>query len=282
MKRSRADLDGARALEDLDRGTHRRLDLDHLRGGLVAGVEVLDVADQRQAEDAAAAVELLAHRHQVEPQVVGRAEPVTFEVGQGLQVPRQGLRGLAQHDAAVGQPPREVAALAVGRSAPHGLDRERQAVGLEPAGDLRVGHRAEVVGVGDEHPLVALLDQPLEQAGAAQRGVEVAVTRRAPLEVGVLRVRRRAEVRLRGAWAPCSARTPAAGPRRGGRRSARRRPSCRRRCGTSSSGSAAGGRRTPCGGAAPGARSRRGTTARGARTAATWRGPCPSRCRGRR
>ena len=39
---------------------------------------------------------------------------------------------------------------------------------------------------------------------------------------------------------------------------------------------------TPGAGAGPAARSRRGTTARGARTAATWRGPCPSRCPARR
>ena len=41
---------------------------------------------------------------------------------------------------------------------------------------------------------VAGLDQPVEQAGAAQRGVEVAVAGRAPLEVGVLRPADRREV----------------------------------------------------------------------------------------
>ena len=89
------------ALEDLDRRAHRGLDLDHLGGGGVAGVDVLDVADQRQAEDAAADVERLAHRDQVEPQVVGRAVAVPVEVGQRLLVLRQRLRGLAQHDPAV-------------------------------------------------------------------------------------------------------------------------------------------------------------------------------------
>ena len=50
---------------------------------------------------------------QVEPQVVGRAEPVPVEVGQRVLVLGQGLRGLAQHDPAVGLAAREVAALAV-------------------------------------------------------------------------------------------------------------------------------------------------------------------------
>ena len=41
---------------------------------------------------------------------------------------------------------------------------------------------------------VAELDQLVEQAGAAQRGVDVAVAGRAPLQVGVLRVGDRREV----------------------------------------------------------------------------------------
>ena len=56
------------------------------------------------------------HRAQVEPEVVGRAEPVPVEVGQRLPVLGQGLRGLAEHDPAVGLAAREVAALAVARA----------------------------------------------------------------------------------------------------------------------------------------------------------------------
>ena len=71
----------------------------------------------------------------------------------------------------------EVPALAVRGRTPHGLDRERRTALGEPAGHPGVGHGAEVVGVGDEDVAVAGVDQRVEQAGAAQRGVEVAVAR---------------------------------------------------------------------------------------------------------
>ena len=64
----------------------------------------------------------------------------------------------------------------------------------EPAGDPGVGHRAEVVGVGDERVAVAGVDQPVEQAGAEQRGVEVAVPGRTPLQRRVARPADRREV----------------------------------------------------------------------------------------
>ena len=116
------------------------------------------------------------------------------EVGQGVLVLGQGLRGLAEHDPAVGLAAREVAALAVARRPADRLDRERCAAGGEPARDPGVGYGAEVVGVRHEDALVAGVEEPLEQAGAAQRGVEVAVAGRAPLEVGVPRPADRREV----------------------------------------------------------------------------------------
>ena len=189
-----ADLDQRRVGEHLDGGTHRGLDLDHLGGARVAGVDGLLVADQRQPEDAVADVEGLLHRAQVEPEVVGRAEPVPVEVGQRLPVLGQRLRGLAEHDPAVGPAAGEVAALAVARRPADRLDRERRTTGREPARDPGVRDGAEVVGVGDEDPLVAGLEQLVEQAGAAQRGVEVAVAGRTPLEVGVLGPADRREV----------------------------------------------------------------------------------------
>ena len=125
------------------------------------------------------------------------------------------LRGLAQHDPAVGLAAGEVAALAVRRRY-GGRPRSRTAhpdAANQPA-TRGVGDRAEVVGVGDEDPLVARRRSAgLEQAGAAQRGVEVAVAGRAPLEVGVARPADRRQVVGAAAWAPCSAGTPAAARR---------------------------------------------------------------------
>ena len=89
---------------------------------------------------------------------------------------------------------REVAALAVARRTADRLDRERCAAGGEPARDPGVGYGAEVVGVRHEGPLVARVEEAFEEAGAAQRGVEVAVAGRAPLQVRVLRPADRCEV----------------------------------------------------------------------------------------
>ncbi len=82
-----ADLDRAGVLEHLDRPRPSR-SRSGSPSGVVgsAGSTRLLVADQRQAEDAVADVERLLHRAQVEPQVVGRAEPVPVQVGQRLLV----------------------------------------------------------------------------------------------------------------------------------------------------------------------------------------------------
>jgi hypothetical protein len=188
------DLDQLRALEDLDRGAHRGLDLDHLRARGVARVGGLLVADQGQAEDAVTTVQLGAHRLEVEPDVVGGGVLVPAQVGQVLEVLWQRLRGLAEHDAAVVDAGGEVPALLVAGGAAHGLDRERCPGLREPAGHTRVGDGAEVVGVGHEHALEAGVDQLVEQAAAAERGVEVTVTGRTPLERRVDRPAHRLEV----------------------------------------------------------------------------------------
>ena len=159
-----------------------------------AGSRFLTLRISGQAEDPAAGVEGLDHRLHVEPQVVGGGELVAVEVGQRLPVRLEGLRGLAQHDPAVVLAAGEVATLAVRRRTSHGLDRERRAALGEPARDPRVGDGAEVVGVGDEDVAVAGVEEPRQQAGAAQRGVDVAVPGRTPLEVGRLGVGRRQQV----------------------------------------------------------------------------------------
>ena len=122
--------------------------------------------------------------------------------------------------------------LLVAGGAAHGLDRERCPGLREPAGHTRVGDGAEVVGVGHEHPLEAGVDQLVEQAGAAERGVEVAVTGRTPLERRGRSASSPARGRRPGAWAPCSAGTPAAALRPRGPGSAPAPRGCRRRCGS--------------------------------------------------
>ena len=115
--------------------------------------------------------------------------------------------------------------------------------GPEPAQDARVERGAQVVGVGDEGRLVALLEQLLEQAGGHQRRVDVAVPGRAPLQLGVGLPGSPGPASPRPAWAPCSARSPAAG-RPSARGSAPARPASRRGCGSCPSAAAARRRST--------------------------------------
>ena len=134
----------------------------------VGGVDVLLVADQRQAEDAVAPARARARmrsrsnqRLLVEVNLCRSRSPSASRSAFG------GLRGLAQDDAAVGLAAGEVATLAVGLGTAHRLDRERRTGLGEPAGDAGIGHRTEVVGVRDERVAVAGVDQLVEQAGAA-------------------------------------------------------------------------------------------------------------------
>ena len=145
------------------------------------------------------------------------------------------LRGLAQHDPAVGLAAGEVAALAVGRRTAHGLDRERRAGLGEPAGDPGVGDRAEVVGVGDEDALVALR-RSAARAGRCRaarcRGRRGrAGTTRGRGRLGQLTGVRSVGEELGLAVLQELQRQPVD---RRGRRSGPARPWCRRRCGSCS------------------------------------------------
>ena len=234
-KRSRPTSMRARALEDLDRRAHRGLDLDHLGRGRVGRVDGLDVADQRQAEDAVRARRgrrVIARRSNQRLLVEqnrcrSRSASAFWSSGEVWAVSRSTIRPSDLRRAK--WPP-----LRSDGGTAYGLDRERRTGRRRTSRRPRVGDRAEVVGVGDEDPLVALVDQRLEQTGAAQRGVEVAVAGRAPLEVGVPREADRRAGRRRAAWARGSAGTRAAARRPGGRRSGRARPGCRSRCGSCS------------------------------------------------
>src|SRR5665811_712977 len=67
------------------------------------------------------------------------------------------------------------------------LRRERRAAAREPAGQLQTRRGTEVVGVGDVRVAEPGLEYRIQHARVEQRRVDVAVTRRAPLE---LRIRR--------------------------------------------------------------------------------------------
>ena len=144
------------------------------------------------------------------------------------------------------------------RSPPHAYGRPSRG---DPGEDARVEHRAEVVGVRHERVAVAALEQQREHPRRQQRRVDVAVARAGTTRGSGRAATRRASGRRRAASAPCAGRSRTARRRRGPR-SARAARASRRACRTSSSARAAAGRRSPRAARAPGARSRRGTTAR--------------------
>ena len=101
---------------------------------------------------------------------------------------------LPQHQLAVGDPPGEVTALAVGGGCGDRTRRRtarrrptNQAASADPA-----GHRG--CRVGHEQVAEAPVEQRAEQTGAVERGVDVPVTGRAPLQVGVGRPADRGQV----------------------------------------------------------------------------------------
>mmetsp|Transcript_31004 Transcript_31004/g.79027 ORF Transcript_31004/g.79027 Transcript_31004/m.79027 type:complete len:533 (-) Transcript_31004:21-1619(-) len=175
------DDEGLRAVEARDGGAHGRLELQHLRGLLVARVDRLGVLHDRQRQAALVLLELGLERLEVHPQVVGVEELVLVHVLELLLVLVGALRRLAQREAAGGLVLREVAALLVRVRALADLHHEGRARGGEVRQDLEVHGGAQVVRVGDEHVLEALL-QELVQGAAAEHGrVQVAVAGRAPL-----------------------------------------------------------------------------------------------------
>ena len=183
------DLDRCGALEDLDRRAHRGLDLDHLGAGRSrAGSTVLTLRISGRPRMPSRRVERVAHRRAGRTRgcwwsrtgAASRSASASLSSGEGL-------RGLAQHDPAVApcgaRSGRPCGPTAVRRTASIANGAPERG---EPAGDPRVRDGAEVVGVGDERVAGSRRRcSRVEQAGAAQRGVEVAVAGRAPLEVGV-------------------------------------------------------------------------------------------------
>jgi len=76
-------------------------------------------------------------------------------------------------------------ALAVGRSAAHGLQRERHSPGGQPRGNPNVGQRPEVIAVGDERVPQPGAEQVVQRAGGLQRGIDAAMSGRAPFQLRV-------------------------------------------------------------------------------------------------
>ena len=105
-----------------------------------------------------------------------------LEIRQPSTILGCGLGCLAQHDATVASSSGEMAALAIVGGPSHGFDGERSAALGEPARHSWIGAGAEVVRVGHERLGEPELEERLEQTGGVHHGVQVAMSRRAPLQ----------------------------------------------------------------------------------------------------
>ena len=165
--------------------------------GVLSGpgrVDRLAVDDDRQAEDAVALGQARGQRVEVDPQVVGVEPRVPVGVLEVVVLALGHHRAVAQHEAPVALAHAEVAALAVVAGAGADLGDVGDALARHPRRHRALAGGAEVVGVGQERVAVAALAQGVEQPGGLQRDVDVAVARRAPLQVGVVRPLHGAEV----------------------------------------------------------------------------------------
>mmetsp|Transcript_8637 Transcript_8637/g.27096 ORF Transcript_8637/g.27096 Transcript_8637/m.27096 type:complete len:1102 (-) Transcript_8637:19-3324(-) len=183
--------DRRRALEALDRRAHRRLELEHLGRRVVLRVHRLLVLDHRQGDDAARGVQEAPQRLEVDPEVVRVEVLVRRDVLELVLVLVRALRRLAQDELRVGLAHGQVAALLVVRRPLAALHHEGRLRVGEVLEELGVERRAEVVRVRDEHVLDALGEEGVQLPRAEQRGVQVAVARRAPLDRRLCRPRRR-------------------------------------------------------------------------------------------
>ena len=159
----RSTADGPGAGEHLDGGPHGRFELEDGRGRRVGGVDGLLVADEGETEDSAGDGEALLEGGDVEPQVVAVEVAVSMFVGEVVHLIGGRLGGVAEDELPVAAAPGEVSALAVVGGALANLCGVGGAGGGEPAGQARVGGRAQVVAVGDAQVLVAPLHQGFEQ-----------------------------------------------------------------------------------------------------------------------
>ena len=112
-------------------------------------------------------------------------EGVAELVGEVVHLVIGRLRRVAQDDTSVALTHGQVAALDVGRRTAAHLRGIRSTGGGEPPGDPGRGRCAEVVGVGGHGVPIPLLQEGVQQTRGEQGGVDVAVPRRTPLELGV-------------------------------------------------------------------------------------------------
>ena len=109
---------------------------------------------------------------------------MALDVLEGIHIGRRALRTLTEHILAVGAL-RQVTAFAVGLGAPRHLHHKGDLLAGHVAQDARVDSGAQVVDVGRVNVLVAFGDECIEHPATPQDAVQLAVTGRAPFELGV-------------------------------------------------------------------------------------------------
>ena len=157
-------------IEQADGRAHRGFELNDLLGIRVGGINGLLVANHRQRQHSIVFGKLGLERVNANPDGVRIEVRVLLDVLSRCLIVRMHLAHLAQHQSTGGLVPHDVAALAVGLGAGGDLRHERCAGVLEMLGQRAGGASTEIIGIGDEQVLEAMLFEHIEQTGFPDGG----------------------------------------------------------------------------------------------------------------
>ena len=139
-----------------------------------------------QGEDSVIGGEGFLEGGEVEPEVVGVEEFVSFDVLEKGKVGFGALGHFAEDQAVVAGADGEVSSFFVGFGAAGDFHREGSFAFGEPVEKAGVEGGAEVVAIGNEGVFDAVGEEAVEPAAAGENGVEVGMSGGTPLELGVL------------------------------------------------------------------------------------------------
>ena len=174
-------------VEQADGRAHGGFELNDLLGIRVGGIHGLLVANHRQWQHTIVFGKLGLERVNANPDGVRIEVRVLLDILSRCLVVRMHLTHLAQHQSAAGLVTHDVTALAVGLGADGNLCHKRCAGVLEMLGQRAGWASTEIIGIGDEEILEAVLLEHIEQTGLPNSGEQVAVSRRAPFQIRVFR-----------------------------------------------------------------------------------------------
>ena len=109
------------------------------------------------------------------------------DVLEGREVRLRALGHLAQHESPVALTAGEVSTLAVGRGALGDFHEEGKTALRKPCEETCIDGRPEIVAIRNKEVFHTFVGETLQPSGSEERRVEVAMSGRAPFQVGILR-----------------------------------------------------------------------------------------------